>query len=118
MSFPSSHPSHSRRSVVNVDKFSGTNLSGPHPGKFGIYPSEVGGPLSTISLPLRHLPFHLTALSTLLPRLRTSGDGDGFTVASFAYCPLQAGRLRGNLRMRLGHGFAQRVSSRFSLEPL
>ncbi|MFA5508170.1 MAG: hypothetical protein WC423_22290 [Vulcanimicrobiota bacterium] len=63
--FPSSHPCHSRRRVVNVDKFSGTNLTGSHPGKFGIYPSEVGGPLSMISFPLRYLPFHLTAVSTL-----------------------------------------------------
>ncbi len=71
MVFPSSSPGHSRRSVVNVDKFSSTNLSGPHPGKFGIYPSAVGGPLSTISLPPRYLPFHDAALSTL-PRMNLS----------------------------------------------
>lgn len=64
MDFPSTHPSHSRCSVVNVDKFSGPNLSGLHPGKFGIYPSDVGGPLSTVSFPPRYLPFRVTALST------------------------------------------------------
>ena len=37
--FPSSNPGHNRRSVVNVDKFSTTDLSSPHPGKFGIYPT-------------------------------------------------------------------------------
>lgn len=76
MDFPSCHPGHSRRSVGNVDKFSGTNLSSPHPGKFEIYPSAVEGPLPAISFPPRHLPFHGAALPTLLqlhfPRLTGS----------------------------------------------
>lgn len=64
MDFPSPHPGHSRHGVVNVDKFSSTNLSSPHSSKFEIYPSAVEGPLPAISFPLRYLPFHGAALST------------------------------------------------------
>lgn len=66
MDFPSVHPGHSRRGVVNVSKFSTTKLSSPHPGRVGTYSRAVGGPLPAFSFPPGYLPFHGAALSTLL----------------------------------------------------
>lgn len=78
----STKPGHSRSGVVNVGKFSGTNLSSLLPGNFGTYPSAVEGPLPAISFPPRFLPFHGAALSTLLRALAST---DGFCQVSVVH---------------------------------
>ena len=97
MVFPSARPGHSRRSVVNVDKFSGTKLSSTHPSQLslplpGICPSTSRNcPHLSESLrqSLRHfcVPYQAAAYSRIIFDILLGNSRFLNSVKFYTICP-------------------------------